>query len=173
MNKIIISLLFSIFTMGLGVAQVKVEETPIEVAIGIDEIVKLDYKFHSKVQIGNESIVGLIISPARREITFRGVKQGKTSVTVRDPSGDIRQKFIVNVTASGMSNTVMQLRELIGDVEGIDIVIKGGKIIVEGQLVVPNDLGKINIILSKFPDVIQLIELSPQTERIISRKMQE
>ena len=173
MKKIIISVLLSIFSINLAFAQAEVKETQIEVAIGIDEIVKLDYKFHSKVQIGNESIIGLIISPARREITFRGVKQGKTSVTVRDPSGDIREKFIVNVTASGMSNTVMQLRELIGDVEGIDIVIKGGKIIVEGQLVVPNDLGKINIILSKFPDVIQLIELSPQTERIISRKMQE
>lgn len=154
-------------------AQEKVKETSLNVAIGIDEVIKLDYKFHSKVQIGNQSVLGLIVSPARREITFRGVKAGKTSVTIRDPSGDIREKYIVTVQADGLSSKVMELRQLIGDVEGIDIVIRGGKIIVEGQLVVPNDIGKISVILARYNDVIRLIELSPQTQRIISRKMQE
>lgn len=162
-----------LFTSTFVFAQEKVAEKTLNVAIGIDEVIKLDYKFHSKVQVGNQSVLSLIVSPARREITFRGIKQGKTSVTIRDPSGDIREKYIVNVQADGLSSKVMELRQLIGDVEGIDIVIRGGKIIVEGQLVVPNDIGKISVILAKYPDVIRLIELSPQTQRIISRKMQE
>jgi pilus assembly protein CpaC len=168
-----ISVLSILFFHFVAFAQTEVVEKNIDVAVGIDEIIRLEYKFNTKIQIGNESIVSLIVSPANQEITFRGVKAGKTSVTVRDATGDIRDKFIVNVTADGLSTKVMELRELIGDVEGIDIVIRGQKVIVEGQIVVPNDLGKINVILSKYPDVIRLIELSPQTQRIISRKMQE
>jgi pilus assembly protein CpaC len=172
MKKFLLSICY-LFMFNLYAQQVEVKEKTIDVAIGIDEVVRLEYKFSNKIQIGNESLVALIISPAKQEITFRGKKEGKTSVTIRDGTGDIRDKYIVNVTATGLSSKVMELRELIGDVEGIDIVIRGGKIIVEGQIVVPNDLGKINVILGKYPDVIRLIELSPQTQRIIARKMQE
>ena len=76
-----------------------------------------------KLRKVNESLLGLIVSPAKREITFRGAKQGKTSVTIRDAAGDIRDKFIVDITATGVSGKVMELRQLIGEVEGIDIVI--------------------------------------------------
>lgn len=175
MKKILLAILLACSFTNHVFAQAPVDEEELTVAIGIDEIKKLDFKFHSKIQIGNESIVKLIVSPARREIIFRGKQEGKTSVTIRDTAGDIRKKFIVNITATGLSNTVMQLRELIGDIEGIDIVIRGNKIIIEGQLVVPNDIGRIGLILGKLnnSDIIPLIELSPQTERIISRKMQE
>ncbi len=154
-------------------AQTEVKETPLEVAIGIDELVTLDYKFNTKVQIGDESKLKLILSPAKREITFRGIKPGKTSVTVRDSSGDIRDKFIVNVTSDGKSNIVRELRDLLGEIEGIEVGIKGGKVVIEGAIVVPGDIGRIATVLAAYPDVMPLIEMSPQTQRIIARKMQE
>lgn len=173
MLKMIISILILLFS-GLVLSQeTEVKETNLEVAIGIDEIKKFDYKFNNKFQIGNQSILKLIAVPSKREITFRGVQAGKTSVTIRDGAGDIRDKFIVNVTSDGKSQVVMELRQLIGDIEGIDIVIRGGKVIVEGELVVPSDIGRISIILGKYPEVIRLIELSPHTQRTIARKMQE
>jgi pilus assembly protein CpaC len=109
----------------------------------------------------------------KREIIFKGVAQGKTSVTIRDDVGVIRDKYIVNVTADGSSTKVLELRELIGDVEGIEILIKGGKIVIEGEIIVPSDIGRIARVLGAYPDVIPLIEMSPQTQRIIARKMQE
>jgi pilus assembly protein CpaC len=148
-------------------------ERDLSVAIGIDEIVKLQYKFNTKIQIGNEKLVSLLLAPSRREITFRGKNAGKTSVTVRDAAGDIRDKFIVTVSADGTSNTVRELRELMGEVEGIDISIKGGKVVVEGMIIVPGDIGKVNTVLSQYQNVLTLVELSPQTQRVIARKMQE
>lgn len=76
------------------------------------------------------------------------------------------------VTASGKSNIVSELRELIGDVEGLDITIKGGKVLVSGEIVVPDDIGRVSKVLANYQnDVLTLIELSPQTQRIIARKM--
>lgn len=145
----------------------------LDIAIGIDEIVKLDYKFNQKIQVGQEGLVKLIIVPARQEITFRGLAPGKTSVTIRDTFGEIKDVFLVNVTSDGNSNVVRELRDLIGDIEGIDISIKGGKVVVGGEIVVPEKYATISKILSRYPDVIVLIQYSKQTQLIIAREMQD
>jgi len=150
-----------------------VEEESLNLAIGIDESRKFDYKFNPKIQVGDQSKLKLIVSPAKQEIVFRGVKTGKTSVTIRDTSGEIKDIFLVNVTADGNSSIVRELRELIGDIEGVEINIRGGKVIVEGEIVVPNKIGKITAVLQKYPEVIVLIEYSKQTQLIVAREMQD
>ncbi len=168
-----LKILISIFLFSSLASSQDVTEKNLNVAIGIDEIIKLSYKFNTKIQIGNEKIISLILAPSRREITIRGKNPGKTSVTIRDAAGDIRDKYIVNVSSDGNSNTVRELRDLIGDIEGIEVSIKGGKVVVEGMIIVPGDIGRINTVLGQYQGVMRLIELSPQTQRVIARKMQE
>lgn len=149
------------------------KERKMTIAIGIDEVVVFDYKYNSKIQVGDESKLGYTLFPKRQEITFKGLRPGNTSVIIRDAQGNIRDKFIVEITNTGKSETVQQLRELIGDVEGIHIGIKGGKVFVEGELVVPSDIGKVATVLNGYEDVLRLVEVSPQTQRIIARKIQD
>jgi pilus assembly protein CpaC len=153
--------------------RVKVRETNLNVAIGIDETIKLDYKYRTKVKLAREDLVQLILAPSKQEITFRGVKAGRVSVTIYDAAGEQRDKFIVNVTSDGNSNTVRELRELLGDIEGLKISIKGGKVIVDGEIVVPNQIGRVTTVMSKYPDVLLLIEYSKQTQLIVAREMQD
>ena len=60
-----------------------------------------------------------------------------------------------------------ELRDLLGEVEGIEIGIKGGKVVLEGAIVVPDDIGRIVTVLAAYPDVLPLIEMSKQTQRIL------
>ena len=143
----------------------------LEVAMGIDVIEKLDFDFSTKIFIGNESLLKIIAVPSKRELVFKGLKPGRTSVTLRDTIGDVRLQYTVVITATGKSNTVSELRELIGDVEGLEIGIRGGKVFVGGEIVVPDDIGRVSQVLASYPDVLTLIELSPQTQRVIARKM--
>lgn len=143
----------------------------LEVAMGIDAIEKLDFDFDSKISIGNTQLLNLSVVPQKREIVFKGLKPGKTTVTIRDTVGDIRIQYVVVITATGKSQTVSELRELIGDVEGLEIGIKGGKVFVGGEIVVPDDIGRVSQVLASYPDVLVLVELSPQTQRVIARKM--
>ena len=94
-------------------------------------------------------------------------------MNVRDSAGDIRARFLVKVTASDQSKVVVQLKDLLSDVEGLEIGIKGDSVYVGGQIVVPSDIGRVVVILDKYPDVLRLVELSPRTQLIIARKMQE
>lgn len=148
-------------------------EKELEVAMGIDAIEKVDFDFSPKVSIGNDQLLKLIIIPQKREIVFKGLRPGKTTVTIRDNVGDVRLRYTVVVTATGKSNIVSELRELIGDVEGLEIGIKGGKVFVGGEIVVPEDIGRVSKVLASYPEVLTLIELSPQTQRVIARKMTE
>ncbi len=149
------------------------QEKEIEVAVGIDEIVRVDFDYNTKVSIGNESLLQLVLAPQKREVTFKGLKPGRTSVTIRDNVGDVRLRYIVVVTATGKSNTVAELRELIGDVEGLEIGIRGGKVYVGGEIVVPSDITRVNTVLEGYPEVLRIVELSPQTQRVIARKMMD
>ena len=161
------------FSISAQKADDNIKEKNLNIAIGIDEVVKLNYKYSTKIQIGKEDLLQLILAPSKQEITFRGIKAGKTSVTIRDAVGDIRDKYVISVTSDGNSNTVRELRELLGGIEGISIGIKGGKVIVGGEIVVPNQIGKIMTVLSRYPDVLLLIEYSTQTQLIVAREMQD
>lgn len=143
----------------------------LEVAMGIDVIEKMDFDYSTKITIGNDNLLKLVLIPTKKEIIFKGLKPGRTSVTIRDNLGDVRVQYTVVITASGKSNIVSELRELIGDVEGLEIGIRGGKVFVGGEIVVPDDIGRVSQVLASYPEVLALIELSPQTQRVIARKM--
>ncbi len=145
----------------------------LEVAIGISEFEQLDFDFSPKFSVARPELLNITARPGKREIEFNGVKPGTTTVTIRDNAGDIRLQYTIVVTATGSSSIVSELRELIGDVEGLRIVIKGGKIVIEGEIVVPDDIGKVSKVLVNYPSVLTLIELSPQTQRVIARKMSD
>lgn len=150
-----------------------VVEKELEVAIGIDTIENVDFDFNTKIVIGSEKLLKLIIVPQKREIIFRGLAPGKTTVTIRDNLGDVRLRYTVTITASGKSNIVAELRELIGDVEGLEIGIRGGRVFVGGEIVVPDDIGRVSKVLANYQEVLSIIELSPQTQRAIARLMSD
>ena len=118
-------LFLSLFFFSVNFAQAQQSATTavpnkdLEVAMGIDQVENVDFDYSTKITIGNEQLLKLVLVPQKKEIIFKGLKPGRTTVLVRDTVGDIRQQYTVVVTATGKSNTVSELRELIGDVEGL------------------------------------------------------
>jgi pilus assembly protein CpaC len=145
----------------------------VDVVVGLEKIIKLDFVPNTVVKLANENLATYQIVPSKREILLTGVKAGETTLTLRDAAGDVRARYLVKVTASDQSKVVVQLKDLLNDVEGLEIGIKGDKVFVGGQIVVPSDIGKVVVILDQYPDVLRLVELSPQTQLVIAKKMQE
>ena len=154
----------------------KVVEENIEVVLGIDKIVPLDYDPDKRFQIGNPQV--LRIDPVLKknpELTFVGLRPGRTSVIIRNKVGDIKSRYLVIVTENDQSKIVKELKDFLGDVEGLEIGVKGETVYVGGQIVVPADIGKVVTLLrqDKFSEVLFLVEISPQTQKLIAEKMQE
>ncbi len=168
-----IGVILFFLSSGIAFSQANPEEKEIDVILGIDRIEKLDFVPSTQVQIGNESILTHQLIPQKQEITFKGQKAGKTSVTVRNTVGDIRARFLVTIVENDQSRIVQELNEFLGDIEGLEIGIKGENVYVGGNIVVPDDIGRVVVILDKYPAVIRLVELSPITQAVIAQKMQE
>ncbi len=156
-------------------SEAPVPEKSVEVILGIDKIMQLDFAPDPRIQIGNEAILRTTLIPQRREIVLQGQRAGKTSVVIRDSVGNIKARFLVTITATSQSKIVQELRDFIGDVEGIEIGIKSGVVYLGGKIVVPEDIGRVVTIIkqSKFSNVLFLVEVSRQTQELIAQKMQE
>jgi len=150
-----------------------VEEREIEVVLGIDRIEKIDFVPDARVMIGNDKLIKLTLIPAKKEIIFKGKKAGKTSVTLRNPMGDPKIRFMVTVSSDDKSKIVADLNEFLGDIEGLEIGIKGGTVYVGGFIIVPKDIARVLTVLEKYPDVMRLVDLAPQTKLIVAQRMQE
>ena len=177
LNKILIIVFSLMVSMLPGFAQDEVDPNEslkeVEVIVGLEKIITLDFVPNSVIKIANENLVSYQLVPQKKQILLTGIKSGDTTLTVRDLAGDIKARYLLKVTASDQSKVVVQLKELLGDVEGLEIGIKGDAVFVGGQIVVPSDIGKVVVILEKYPDVLRLVELSPQTQLVIAKKMQD
>ena len=156
---IFLSLCLTGITFAQDAAVAPIIEKELEVAMGIDVIEKIDFEYNPKIVFGADNLLKLTLVPQKKEIVFKGMKPGRTTVTIRDNLGDVRLRYTVVITATGKSNVVAELRELIGDVEGLDIGIKGGKVVVSGEIVVPEDIGRVSKVLASYTEVLSIIEL--------------
>ncbi|MBF0299100.1 MAG: pilus assembly protein N-terminal domain-containing protein [Oligoflexia bacterium] len=156
-----------------GVVEDEAVEKEIEIAIGQDKFFKLNFVPSTKVLIGNSQILDYQLIPSRKEVMFKGLKPGDTTAKIFNTVGERKAEFKVKVTTNPQSIVVQELKEFLGDIEGLVIGVKGGRVCLEGELVVPSDIGKIAVVLEgdRYKDVLQLFELSPHSERMIVEKM--
>ena len=174
-KKTVLLFLLSLIMCSTSFGQKKKDNyKKIEVVLGIDFPIKLDFNPSTTVNIGNPNVMNYEIIPSRREIILKGVKKGNSTVIIRDTTGEPKGMFLVSVRATAKSKIVKELKEFLGDIEGLEIGIKGDHVFVGGNIIVPSDIGKVMTILERYgEDIIQLVELSPHTQRIIARKMQD
>lgn len=153
--------------------QLKTEE--VEVAVGLDKVLELGFDFSAQLSLSDSALLRVEPDIKKRKITLIGLKPGSTSLTVRDTVGDEKLRYYINVTTNDLSKIVSELRELIGDVEGIEIGIRGGRVFVGGEIVVPNDIKRVAIVLNSFEasKILKMIEMSPQTQVLIASEMHE
>lgn len=152
-------------------------------ATGEDRVVDLtfnDVEPTNGITVGNPKIVAttLVTLGEKKQIVFRPLGQGRTTVTVRDVEGELRLVFIVRVTETNLMKICNELRQLLRDIDGIDIKIRGDKIFIDGEIMVPTDYGRLlNILKAEnspyTTHVMNLVTMSPLAMRLLSNRIQQ
>ncbi|MEK6578836.1 MAG: hypothetical protein AABZ55_06385, partial [Bdellovibrionota bacterium] len=95
--------------------------------------------------VGNPQVVlpTVVRQGERRQLIFTPLKSGETTVNVRDMEGNLRVIFTVRVTGTNLLRVAGELRDLLRDIEGLEIRIIGSKIVVDGEILVPADYGRL------------------------------
>jgi pilus assembly protein CpaC len=147
---------------------------------GEDKTVDLDFDANTRAEgitVGNPLLVAttLVKVGDKRQIVFKPLKAGETNVIVRDADGNIRLIFMVRITGSNLLRIAGEIRDLLRDVEGMDIRIVGPKIILEGEVLVPADYGRVAMIVADAAYngfVMNLTTLSPLGMSVLAKKIE-
>jgi len=161
-------------------SEVKADKRNLSLSVGEDKIVDLKFSPDEKtVRIGNKEVVTyslIVIGGVPKQIQFTPTKPGSTTVTLRDKQGNVRLIFNVYVTDSNLSRLSEEIKVLLRDVEGVGVRIFGDKIVVDGEVLVPSDYGRVFGVISdpaysKY--VLNLTTLSPIAMKLVAKRVEQ
>ncbi|HLD99154.1 MAG TPA: BON domain-containing protein [Bdellovibrionota bacterium] len=148
---------------------------------GEDKAVDLDFEANGGaggVNIGNPQVVATTFVKIgdKRQIVFKPLKAGDSTVTIRDVDGTLRVIFKVKVTSSDLLRIAGEIRDLLRDVEGLNIRIVGARVIMEGEVLVPADYTRVITVIgdeSYAKSVINLVTLSPLALQVVAKRIKD
>lgn len=117
---------------------------------------QLEFPFDlGKVDIGNDALFSFVRFQKNgkdRIIRFLPKAAGTTTMTIYDSEDNPRITYTVRVTREDLGQVMGQLEELLGDVEGLKIKTVGSTIILDGEILLPKDMIRINRVISAMKD---------------------
>ena len=164
-------------------SEARADKRKLTLHIGEDKVVDLDFAVDpdlAKVMTVNGKLVGVrpvTLNGEIRQLVFSPLAKGETTIFIRDgATGDIKLLFDVTIEETNLVRRAAELKELLRDVEGIEIKILGSRIIVDGEVLVAQDYGRVvsvlNAATSPYKElVISLVGLSPLSLNNLSKEI--
>lgn len=140
--------------------------------INSPRVKSFDYPI-GNVTVGNSEIVNFKADRAKKRITLFPKQAGSTMLLVFDNRGVQRDAIQMTVYATDPEKLLRQVRQLLGDVEGITITRLDEKIVIDGELILPEDKDRIRKVAANATNIVDLTKLNPDTNRIIAKKIQK
>lgn len=95
--------------------------------------------------------------------------EGESTFTIHDTSGKMIADYRVVVQRSKLDAVLKQMQSLLADIEGISLKIINNKVVVDGQILLPNDMSRIHAVVSQFGEQASvLVSLSPLAQKKIA-----
>ena len=141
--------------------------------INIGNIDSLEFSTQPRVVNGAPAILKTEQGASLNTIKVIPQKVGPATLVFEDEKGKVLKKISYNVQKDDLSFKVLSLRKLLYDIEGITIESMDGKIVLDGELIVPRDFDRILAVKEAYPEILNLVSLSKISKETIARKMQK
>ncbi len=136
------------------------------------KIKKFNYKI-GNITIGSSNIVNFKADRQNDRITLFPKNPGTTLMMVFDQKGTQKDVLELVVYPRDPERLLDQVRQLLVDVEGINIRKVNEKIIIDGEVFLPSDADRIKKVAATSSDIVDLSKMSPDTSRIIAKRIQK
>lgn len=143
--------------------------------VGEDYTLDLDFDPNAQIVVGNPQVL-MIQQATKRQMILKPLKEGETTAEFRDDEGNLKLKLVGSVAKSNLNRRAREIRELLRDVEGVTARIVGQKIVIEGEVLVPNDYGMLlNVVRDKaYADyVINQAKISQLGLQVLAKKIED
>jgi pilus assembly protein CpaC len=154
----------------------KVKTYSVRLQTNVDKVIDLPFEpsvEDDRIVVGNSEVVRPIFIADKKQVILKPRKPGEASITVRDQTGDIRLIFAVKVTSRNLDKKRLEIKEILQDVEGVEVKIVGEKIVMDGEIIVPEDMNRILAVTQNYDGVINLTSFSPVAQKMIAKMIEK
>ncbi|MCC6278193.1 MAG: BON domain-containing protein [Oligoflexia bacterium] len=117
----------------------------------------------------NKEIVRISVAPQLKLIRFEPKKAGRTNFSLRDSKGNLVAQYDIVVQKNDLNRVANEIKSLLGDIDGISIKIVNGKVVVDGEILLPRDMNRIYSVVAQFSDVAtSIVTMSPLAQKKIA-----
>jgi pilus assembly protein CpaC len=106
------------------------------------------------------------------EISVQAIKAGSSTLRLFDKKNFPRMVLNLSASQFNIAQIMSELKHLLAPVEGLQIKLIGEKIILDGEVLVPRDLERVEMVLKQYPMVVNLTRLSPNTQNLYAARME-
>ncbi len=138
------------------------------------KVLQLDFQFieYALGQPGIADCVVMYNEAGSAELVINGIQEGITNLIFWDVSGNKAAEYEIVVGTRNMGGKLREVKEILGEAEGIKVEIMGNKIVIKGEVIALTDMAKINDLAEKDPNVLSTARLSPAAIRVLVRTVQ-
>lgn len=110
--------------------------------------------------VADRTICDYLVGQDRRSVYLSAQKPGETTVTLWDSEGKLTEDFNVKVVTTTLKETLDRARQEFGDLDGINVEVRGGRVEVTGEVAEPEDFRIIEQGTRKDPRIRSRVNLA-------------
>lgn len=153
MSRFVVSMFLVVFLSVLSISAYAEES----VTLLIGEQKTVDVQNVKRVAIGDPNVADVKVI-SENEMLVTGINSGNTTLTIWDATG-AKSVIQIVVVARDPRQLAKDVRNLLADVEGVDIKIVGDRVILDGEVFREKDLKRAQMVEGMFPkQVISMLE---------------
>lgn len=122
--------------------------------------------------VGDPDVVNFRADRGKKRVTLIPKAPGTTSLFVFDQRGRQREVLDITVYNTDPEKLLIEIRELLVDIEGIEIKRVGPNIVIDGEVILPSDLSRIKRVTKTSKNIINLAELNRNTNALLAKRIE-
>jgi pilus assembly protein CpaC len=169
--KIFFSALISLsFLSSSAASESKVENIPLTVGI-FKDVPLSDVKGEISTGGTYKNCARVSFNDKTKVLRVNPTKEGFCTLVIKLAANDkVLFNFTLDSKKTDLNKVVREIRELLKEVEGIEIKIANSRVVVDGQVLLPAEIGRIHTVVKQYGDLAtSLVTLSPIAQQKIAQ----
>ena len=147
-------------------------EESIALSVGFDTDFSFEEEWKGKkLTFGGtyKKVTSLNYDSSRNFIRFTPKKRGVSSLVVKE-GNKILKKYTISVQETDLNQVAHEIKSLLGEIDGIEIIIINNKVVVDGEIFIPRDIRRISNVVSQYgKKAVSLVTLSVSAQNKVAQ----
>lgn len=146
------------------------EKKFLDLTIGVDHFEGLTFLNENPNFRGDfRNLVEVAYAADTKQMRITPKKTGNVVLTVQNDKGQIIAEYNITVKKSNLNRIARDITALLGEIEGIQIRVINNKVVVDGEVLFPQDINRIFSVVTQYGEqASSIVRLSPIAQKKIA-----